>query len=81
MIRITATIDEEGRLLLPEEVSRHLALTPGQQVSIYLQEPVAVPNLDASDNPFLAFVGSLPPLDVDSRTYYRRERGHEEDDE
>ncbi|WP_255520328.1 hypothetical protein [Deinococcus sp. DB0503] len=32
----------------------------------------------APPNPFLQFIGSLPPLEEDSRTYYRREQGHED---
>ncbi|WP_345454700.1 type II toxin-antitoxin system MazE family antitoxin [Deinococcus aluminii] len=73
MTRITATVDEQGRLTLPEEVARQLRT--GQTVTIDLEVP-PVPSGD--DNPFLAFIGLLPPLEVDSATYYRQERGHEE---
>lgn len=71
MTRITATVDEQGRLMLPPDLARQLR--PGQTVVIALD----LPDQEAR-RPFAAFIGVLPPLDVDSATYYRRERGHEE---
>ncbi|MPY67986.1 hypothetical protein F8S09_15095 [Deinococcus sp. SDU3-2] len=67
MTRVTATVDEQGRLTLPEEIAQ--LLQAGQQLVI---------DLPLEENPFTRFIGTLPPLDVDSVAYYRQERGHEE---
>lgn len=70
MTKITATVDEQGRLTLPAEVARQLRAGQNVVIELDVQAP--------SPNPFLQFIGSLPPLEEDSRTYYRRERGHED---
>ncbi len=69
-MKVSAAVDEQGRLILPPEIARHLQA--GQTVVLQLD----VTTLE--DNPFTAFIGLLPPLEVDSLTHYQRERGHEE---
>ncbi|MFC4427222.1 AbrB/MazE/SpoVT family DNA-binding domain-containing protein [Deinococcus navajonensis] len=72
MTKIAATVDQEGRLTLTPAERERLHLTPGSRVIIEI-EPAS------AENPFLAFIGSRPPLDdSDSRAHYRRERGHDE---
>ncbi|WP_156372715.1 hypothetical protein [Deinococcus sp. Leaf326] len=73
MTRVTATVDDQGRLMLPEAFAR--TLQAGQQLTIEVDPPPL--DLDAA-HPLYAFIGTLPRLESDSRTHYRRERGHEE---
>ncbi|WP_027460737.1 antitoxin Xre/MbcA/ParS toxin-binding domain-containing protein [Deinococcus murrayi] len=72
MTRITATVDEQGRLTLPQDLARQLRAGQTIVIDLDLPPPATAPK------PFAAFIGLLPPLDVDSATYYRRERGHED---
>ncbi|WP_102128445.1 AbrB/MazE/SpoVT family DNA-binding domain-containing protein [Deinococcus planocerae] len=78
MTKVAVTVDAQGRLTLPPEAQARLALKPGQTVVIDVDLPVEETPVGEGENPFLRFIGSLPPLAEDSRTYYRRERGHED---
>lgn len=65
---IKATVDQEGRLVLPAEIARHY--TAGQELEITLPaEP---------ENPFLSAIGILPKLPEDNLTFIRNLREHGE---
>ncbi|WP_104992112.1 hypothetical protein [Deinococcus sp. NW-56] len=66
-MRVTVTVDEQGRLILPPEVAQQLQVWQHLVIDLLLE-----------GGPFTRFVGTLPPLEEDSATYYRRERGHKE---
>ena len=65
---IKATVDHEGRLVLPAEIARHY--TAGQEVEISLPgEP---------ENPFLSAIGIIPQLPEGNLTFIRNLREHGE---
>ena len=79
MTRITATVDKEGRLLLPEKLRARLLDQHAEELIIEVPDHLDAAQTEELENPFLPFIGVWPPLDTDSRTYYRRERGHEDE--
>ena len=78
MTRVIATIDEEGRLSLPEELREQFKGRTGEQISVeveFSERPVP------GSAPFENFIGILPPLPGGSLEYIRRMRGHDEYDD
>ena len=73
MTRVIATIDEEGRLSLPEALREQFKGRTGEQISVEIDAPGV--------NPFDKYIGILPPLPGGSLEYSRRMRGHDEYDD
>lgn len=82
MTTIRGTV-KDGQLVFPAEVTEQLGLREGEAVE--LPEAViaaARAQAGAQDNPFLAWVGSLPPLPEgqDAVSFTRELRGTDEED-
>ncbi|MEF2279334.1 AbrB/MazE/SpoVT family DNA-binding domain-containing protein [Deinococcus sp. YIM 134068] len=81
MTNIRGTV-KDGQLVFPAEVTAQLGLHEGEAVE--LPEAVLAAGrglVSAGDNPFTAWVGTLPPLPEgqDAVSFTRELRGEEED--
>lgn len=80
MTTIRGTV-RDGQLVFSAEVTGYLGLREGEAVELP-EAVIAAARADAGSNPFMAWIGSLPPLPdgQDAAGFTRELRGKDQDE-
>lgn len=73
-MRIIARITSKGQVTVPREVRERLGLKQGDGLVFQIEGDTITLVPPEDDNPFDAFVGTLPRLPRDARTFWRELR-------
>ena len=73
-MKVTAKISSKGQVTLPREVRKRLGLKRGDGLIFNIEEDGVTLAAPQEENPFDAFIGTLPPLPKDAKTYWREVR-------
>lgn len=77
-MRVMAKLTSKGQVTVPREVRERLGLKQGDSLVFEIEGSTITLVPPEEDNPFDAFIGSLPPLPQDARTYWRQMRDGEQ---
>ena len=73
-MRVIAKMTSKGQVTVPREVRERLGLRQGDGLIFEIKGSTITLVPPQDDNPFDAFMGSLPPLPRDARTFWREMR-------
>lgn len=73
-MKVVAKISSKGQVTLPREVRKKLGLKQGDGIVFNIEDAGVTLTTPQEDNPFDAFIGTLPPLPKDAKTYWRELR-------
>lgn len=73
-MKVVAKISSKGQVTLPREVRKRLGLKRGDGLVFNIEAGGISLTAPQQDNPFDAFIGVLPPLPKDAKTYWREMR-------
>lgn len=82
--RVLATMTSKNQVTIPREIRERLGLKQGHQLAFDVEDgKITLKNTGNDPNPIDAFIGILPPLPKDAKTFWREMRDGEcpEDDD
>lgn len=77
-MKVSARLTSKGQITVPREVRERLGLKQGDALVFEIKGETITLEPPAEDNPFDAFIGTLPPLPTDARTFWRELRDGED---
>ncbi len=77
-MRVIAKMTSKGQVTVPREIRERLGLKQGDGLVFEIQGDTITLMPPSDDNPFDAFIGSLPPLPTDAKTFWRERRDGDE---
>lgn len=79
-MRVVAKVSSKGQITLPREVRKKLGLKRGDGLVFDIKDDLITLDVPQDDNPFVAFIGTLPRLPGDAKTYWRERRDGDEEE-
>ncbi len=79
-MRVVAKVSSKGQVTVPREVQGRQGLKRGDGLIFQIDGGTITLVSPQEDNPFDAFIGALPPLPRDARTYWRELRDGDGDE-
>lgn len=73
-MRVIAKVTSKGQITVPQEVRKLLGLKQGDGLIFEITGNTVTLVPPDEDNPFDAYIGTLPPLPRDARTFWREMR-------
>lgn len=73
-MRVMAKMTSKGQVTVPREVRELLGLKQGDGLVFEIEDGTVTLVPPEEDNPFDAFIGTLPPLPKDAKTFWREMR-------
>jgi len=73
-MRVIATMTSKGQVTVPREVREKLGLKQGDGLVFEIEGNTITLLTPQADNPFDAFIGTLPPLPQDAKAFWREQR-------
>lgn len=73
-MKVMAKLTSKGQITVPREVRERLGLRQGDGLVFEIENDTITLRTPQEDNPFDAFIGALPPLPSDARTFWREMR-------
>ncbi len=73
-MKVMARLTSKGQITVPREVRERLGLKQGDGLVFEIQGDTITLETPQEDNPFDAFIGTLPTLPTDAKTFWREVR-------